>query len=83
VTKVVQCTVNAAIGLAASVMQIPFQIKWFYPVETQKLHTTISTPVWLHVSVFSKQSSGQYLPVEGTIGVQYALWDPILFTGCA
>ena len=59
------------------------KIKWFYFVETQQQHTIISTLVWLRVSVSSRPSSGQHFPVEGTIGVHYTLWGPILFTGCA
>ena len=47
----------------------------------QQLHTIISTLVWLHVSVFSRPSSVQYFPIEGTISAHYTLWDPILFTG--
>jgi len=43
----------------------------------------ISTLVWLQISVSSKPSSDQYFPVEGTIGVHYTFWDPIMFTGCA
>ena len=34
--------------------------------------------MWLHVSVFSRTSSGQYFPVECKIGEHYTLWDPIL-----
>ena len=36
--------------------------------------------IQLQVSVFSRQTSGQYFPVEGTFGAHYTLWDPILFT---
>jgi len=83
ITKVMQCTVHAAIGLAVSVMQIPFKIKWFYSIETQQKDTITSTLVRLHVSVFSRPSSGQNFSVECTIGAHCTLWDPILFTGCA
>ena len=38
--------------------------------------------MWLHVAVFSGPSSGQYFPVEGTIGAHYTLWDPMLFRMC-
>jgi hypothetical protein len=62
---------------------ILLKIKYFYSLETQQKHTNISTPLWLHVSLFSRSSSGQYIPVEGTIGAHYTLWDPIKFTGIA
>ena len=78
VTTVMQCTVHAAIGLAVSVMQILFKIKWFYSIETQKKkHTITSTLAWLHVSVFPRPSSGQNFSVQGTIGVHYTLWDVV------
>jgi hypothetical protein len=60
-----------------------FKIKWFYSVKTQQQHTIFTTLIWLHVSVFSRPSSGQYFPVEGTIDAHYTLWDPMLFIGCA
>jgi hypothetical protein len=66
-----------------AVVCLILNIKWRYSVQTEQQHTIISTAVWLHVSVFSRTSSGQYLPVEGTIGGHYTLWDSIQFTGCA
>jgi hypothetical protein len=33
--------------------------------------------MWLHVSVFSRPSSGQYFPAEGTVGAHHTLWDPM------
>jgi len=38
--------------------------------------------MWLHVSVFSRPSSGQYFPVEGTVGAHYTLWDPMPLLCC-
>ena len=62
---------------------IALKIKRSYSVETQQKHTIIIISVWLHVSVFSRPSSGQYFPVEGTFGAPYTLWDRIMSTGCA
>ena len=38
----------------------------FYSVQIQHYHTIIGTQVWLYVSVFSRSSSGQHFPVDGT-----------------
>ena len=59
------------------------KIKLFYSFKTQQKRTTINTPVWLHVSVFSRQSFGPYFPVEVIVCTHYTLWDPIQFTWCA
>ena len=53
-------------------------IKQFHSVATHNHQH----PVWLHLSVFPRSSSGQHFPVEDTTGVQYTLLDSILFTGC-
>ena len=45
------------------------KIKWFYSVETQQQHTIISTLVWLHVSVSSRQSSGMS-SIKTTLAIQ-------------
>jgi len=45
--------------------------------------TLVSAVLWLGVSVLSRPSSGHHFPVEGTVGVHYTLWDPILCTGCS
>jgi hypothetical protein len=63
-----------------SVVFLILTIKDFYAIETQQEHSTITTLVWLHVSVFSRPSSDQYFPVEGTIDARCILWDPILIT---
>ena len=55
---------------------VMLKIRQFYSIATQQWQTIISTPVWLHVSVFSRQYSGQYFPVEGTFGALYTLLDP-------
>jgi hypothetical protein len=57
------------------------KIKWFYSVQTQQYHTIISTLVWLHISAFSRPSSGQYFPVKGTIRAHNTLRNPIMLQG--
>ena len=70
---------SQALGTGIEILKI----KWFYSVETEQYHTIISTLVWLHVSVFSRPSSGQYFPVKGKIRAHYTQWDPIIFAGGA
>jgi len=65
------------------VSQIITQNKMGHSVEKQQQRKIISAVVWLRFYVSSRPSSDQYFPVEGTNGVHYALWDSILFTGCA
>ena len=64
-------------------MVLFLKLKWFYSVETQQEPTIISTIKQLHVSVFSRPSSGKHFPVEGKIVSPYTLWDSIMFTWCA
>jgi hypothetical protein len=52
------------------------KIKWFYSGQTQGWRTIISTLVLLHVSVFSRPSSGQHFSVVCTVDAHYTLWVP-------